>query len=196
MRDQEWDPTATELHALDLAELVLGLLGLDAVHGEAALGVVDEAEVLAGLLDRDDVHETRGVGDVGADLVVDLDEALHHDGLGLTAVGSTVSFPPQFFEGLPPGVAGHVLVEGISQTVADEDDEGQAVAKLVGTSTGFLMSSQRRVEARSRERVRTYGSVGSTQLVQHPRAGRAEALLVLLAIVGVSLEGSIRRIAF
>ena len=100
MRDQEWDPTATELHALDLAELVLGLLGLDAVHGEAALGVVDEAEVLASLVDRDDVHEARGVGDVRADLVVDLDEALHHDGLGLTAGrGSTVSFSSQFSRG-------------------------------------------------------------------------------------------------
>ncbi|KAH6607358.1 hypothetical protein Trco_003671 [Trichoderma cornu-damae] len=57
VRDQEWDSTTAQLHALDLAQLVLGLLGLDPVHGEATLGVVDEAEVLARLLDRDDVHE-------------------------------------------------------------------------------------------------------------------------------------------
>ncbi|KAL8413650.1 hypothetical protein RB594_005060 [Gaeumannomyces avenae] len=61
MRNQEWDSAAAQLDTLDLAELVLGLLGLDAVDGEAALGVVDETEVLAGLLDRDDVHEAGGL---------------------------------------------------------------------------------------------------------------------------------------
>lgn len=86
MRNQEWDATPAELHALDLAELVLGLLVLDAVDGEAALGVVDQAEVLASLLDRDDVHEARRVGGVGADLAVDLDQALHQDSLGLAHV--------------------------------------------------------------------------------------------------------------
>ena len=86
VRNQEWDPALAELHTLDLAELELSLLGLDAVHGEAALGVVDETEVLAGLLDTDDIHETGGVGRVSADLAVDLDQTLHHDRLGLTAV--------------------------------------------------------------------------------------------------------------
>lgn len=86
VRNQEWDAALAELHALDLAELVLGLLGRDAVDGEAALGVVDEAEVLASLLDGDDIHEAGRVGGIGADLVVDLDEALHQDGLGLTGV--------------------------------------------------------------------------------------------------------------
>ena len=41
-----------------LAELVLGLLGGDPVHGEPSLHVVDDAEVLSGLLDLDHVHET------------------------------------------------------------------------------------------------------------------------------------------
>ena len=86
VRNQEWDPALAELNTLDLAELVLSLLGLDAVNGETALGVVDETEVLAGLLDGDDVHETSRVGGVGADLAVDLDETLHHDGLDLTTV--------------------------------------------------------------------------------------------------------------
>lgn len=86
VRNQEWDPALAELNTLDFAELVLGLLSLDAVDGEATLGVVDETEVLAGLLDADDVHETSGVGRVGADLAVDLDQTLHHDRLGLTAV--------------------------------------------------------------------------------------------------------------
>lgn len=137
VRNQEGDSALAKLDTLDLAELVFGLLGSDAVDGEAALGVVDETEVLASLLDGDDVHEAGGVGDVGADLAVDLDEALHHDGLGLTAV------------------------EGVLQPVADEDDEGHAVAELVGTG-------------------RRLGGIGSGQLVQEPVRGRAEALLVLL----------------
>lgn len=138
MRNQEWDTATAQLDALDLAELVLSLLGLDAVDREAALGVVDEAEVLAGLLDADDVHEAGGEGAVGADLAVNLDETLHQDGLGLA------------------------VVQGILEAVADEDDEGQTVASLVGTSRGL-------------------GSVGTGQLVQEPVLGRAKALLVLLS---------------
>lgn len=137
MRNQEWDTATSELDALDLAELVLGLLGLDAVDGEASLGVVDKTEVLASLLDADDVHEASGVGQVGADLAVDLDQTLHQDG---------------------PGLA---VVQGVLEAVADEDDQGQAVASLVGTSGGL-------------------GSVGSGQLVQEPVLGRTKALLVLL----------------
>lgn len=129
MRDQEWDSTTAKLDALDLAELVLGLLALDAVDGEAALGVVDQAEVLASLLDGDDVHETGGVGHVGADLAIDLDQALHEDGLGLA------------------------VVEGILETVADEDDQGHAVAELVRTGRGL-------------------GGIDSGQLVQEPVRGR------------------------
>lgn len=148
VRNQEGDTALAELDALDLAKLVLSLLRGDAVDGEAALGVVNEAEVLAGLLDGDDVHEPSGVGDVGADLAVDLDEALHHDGLGLTAV------------------------EGILQPVADEDDERHAVAKLVGTGrrlgsvgTGQLVQEpvRRRAEA-----LLVLLTVGAVQLVLNP----------------------------
>lgn len=151
MRDQEWDSTTAKLNTLDLAQLVLGLLGLDSVDGESALGVVDEAEVLAGLVDGDDVHEAGGEGDVGADLVVDLDEALHHDGLGLA------------------------VVEGILESVSDEDDQGHAVAELVRTGRGL-------------------GGVGTGQLVKQPVRGGAEALLVLLAmrILGSWISGGRR----
>lgn len=113
MRDQEWDSTTSKLDALDLAQLVLGLLGLDSVDGESTLGIVDEAEVLAGLVDGDDVHEARGVGGVGADLAVNLDQALHQDGLSLA------------------------VVEGILEAVSDEDDQGHAVAELVRTGRGL-----------------------------------------------------------
>lgn len=83
--DDEGDTAGTELHLLDLEELVGGLLGGDAVDDETALNVVEDTEVLAGLLDGDDVLETSGVGGVGADLAVDLDETLGSDGVNLTA---------------------------------------------------------------------------------------------------------------
>jgi hypothetical protein len=86
MRNQEWDAALAQLHPLDLAELVLGLLASDAVHGETALGVVNEAEVLASLLNGDHVHVASRVGGVGADLAIDLDQALHDNGLHLATV--------------------------------------------------------------------------------------------------------------
>jgi hypothetical protein len=113
VRNQVGNCALANLNALDLAELVLCLLVGYPVDGEAALGVVDQAEVLAGLLDRDDVHQAGGEGGVGADLAVDLDEALHEDGVDLTAV------------------------ERILETVAEEDDERQGVAELVRTGGGL-----------------------------------------------------------
>lgn len=109
MRNQVGNSATSELDTLDLAELVLCLLICYPVDGEAALGVVDEAEVLASLLDGDDVHQSRWEGGVGADLAVDLDEALHEDGVDLTRV------------------------ERILEAVAEEDDEGEGVAELVRT---------------------------------------------------------------
>jgi hypothetical protein len=47
--------------------------------------------------------------------------------------------------------------------VTDEDDQGQAVAELVGTGRGL-------------------GRVGAGHLVQQPVRGRAKALLVLLTV--------------
>ena len=113
MRNQVGNAALSELHTLDLAELVLCLLVCYPVDGEAALGVVDEAEVLAGLLDRDDVHQPRGEGGVSADLAVDLDETLHEDRVDLACV------------------------EGILQAVAEEDDQRQRVAELVRTGGGL-----------------------------------------------------------
>jgi hypothetical protein len=109
VRNQVGNAATSELNSLDLAELVLCLLVCDAVDGEAALGVVDEAEVLARLLDGDDVHQSRGKGGVGADLAVDLNEALHEDGVDLARV------------------------ERILEAVAEEDDQRQRVAELVRT---------------------------------------------------------------
>jgi hypothetical protein len=113
VRNQVGNAALANLNTLDLAEFVLCLLVCYPVDGEAALGVVNQAEVLAGLLDRDNVHQAGGEGGVGADLAVDLDEALHKDGVDLTAV------------------------ERILETVAEEDDERQGVAELVRTGGGL-----------------------------------------------------------
>jgi len=104
VRDQEWDAALAQLHSLDLSQLVFCLLGLDSVDGETTLGVVDQTEVLASLLDTDHIHEPGGVGGIGANLAINLDQALHDDRLGLAGV------------------------EGILETVSDEDDEGHAVS--------------------------------------------------------------------
>lgn len=113
MRHKEGDAALAQLDTADLAQLVLGFLAGDSVYGEATLGIVDEAEVLAGLLDADDILEASWVRWVGADLAVNLDEALHDDLLDLAAI------------------------EGVLQSVSDEDDERHAVAKLVGTWRGL-----------------------------------------------------------
>ena len=162
MRHKEGDAALAQLDTADLAQLVFGLLGGDSVYGEAALGVVDEAEVLASLLDANDILEASWVGRVGADLLanttvsvargflaivmwrvvsmylaVDLDKTLHNNLLDLTAI------------------------EGVLQSVADEDDERHAVAQLVGTWRGLWR-------------------VGTGQLVEEPVRWRGQPLLVLL----------------
>jgi hypothetical protein len=63
VRDEEGDTLGTELHLLDLEELVGSLLGGDAVDGESTLDVVEETEVLARLLNGDDVWEVEGGGE-------------------------------------------------------------------------------------------------------------------------------------
>lgn len=107
--DEVWDSLLSELDSSDLAQLVLGLLRGDSVDGESSLGVVDQTEVLAGLLESDDIHEATWEGRVGPDLSVDLDEALHDDSLDF------------------PGV------QGVLETVSQEDNQGKAVSQLVRT---------------------------------------------------------------
>ena len=80
MRNQEWDSALAQLHTLDLGQLVFRLFCCDTVDRKATFGIVDKSEVLASLFDRDDILEARGVGGVGTNFAVDLDEALHHDG--------------------------------------------------------------------------------------------------------------------
>lgn len=86
MRNQIRDPSLSQLHTFDLAQLIFRLFSSNAVDGETALGVVDKSEVLPGFLDGNHIHEPCGKRDIGSDLAVDFDEALHNDGLGFAAV--------------------------------------------------------------------------------------------------------------
>lgn len=155
MRNQVGNSALAKLDALDLAELVLCLLVGNAVHREAALGVVDQTEVLASLLNRDDVHQSRGESGVSADLAVDLDQALHQDGVDLAGV------------------------ERILEAVAEEDDEREGVAELVrtGRCLGGIGTCQLSISSCHAIVCTTRAPTG--QLVQEPVRGRAEALLVL-----------------
>lgn len=142
MRNQEWDAALAQLYSLDLAQLVLCLLFSDAVDGETALGVVDETEVLACLLDGDDVHVAGWVGRIGADLAIDLDQALHDNRLGLAAIEGVLQTIREdmsvwvlLLEDLCVLAAWRVLEYGIP--VANEDDQRHAVAQLVRTWRGL-----------------------------------------------------------
>ena len=86
MRNQEWDSTFSQLHPLDLAQLVFCLFSRNVVYCEATFGVVDEAEVLASFFNGDHIHEASRVGYVGADFAIDLDKALHDNGFRLSRI--------------------------------------------------------------------------------------------------------------
>lgn len=154
MRNQEWNSTLAQLDTPDTAQLVFGLLGGDAVDGEATLGVVDKTEVLASLVDGDHVHEAGRVGDVGADLSIDLDVALHHNALGLA------------------------VVEGILEAVADEDDQGQAVPGLVRAGAEAQLVLHEKLEHLLNSRC--LGRIGTGKFVKQPVRGRTQAVLMLL----------------
>lgn len=122
---------------LDAAQLVLGLVLLDAVEHKASLGIVEETEEVTTLLEGDNVHETGGVVVIGADLAVDLDAALHADLLALLSG------------------------QGVLETFAEDDGNGETFALLVGTLGGL-------------------GGPHTSHFAEVPVAGRIEALEMFL----------------
>jgi len=135
--DDEWNTLLGNADLGDLAQLVACLLGGDAVDGEAALDVIDETEGLVRLVNGDDVHETGGEGGVAADFTVNLDEILLQDGLDL------------------------LTIQGVMQTITQEDDQRQTLALLV-RALGWLRGED------------------TGQFVQHPVGWGIETLQVLL----------------
>ena len=80
------------------------------VEDEASLNIVEHAEVLVGLFDGDDIHEPNWVVSVGADLAIDLDEALHEDLLDF------------------------LLGQGVLQSVTEDEHKRKALTELVRAS--------------------------------------------------------------
>lgn len=164
VRNQEWDSALAELNTLDFAQFVFGLLGLDAVDGETALGVIDEAEVLASLVDGNYVHEAGGVGGVSADFAIDFDETLHEDGVGLPRVEGILQTVIHHQLSAFSRSRYHTLQFGIADSpVANKNDERQAISQLVRTR-------------------RWARSIRTGQFVQEPVRRRTQALLMLLSL--------------
>lgn len=112
MGDNEWDSLGSNLHLANLAKLILGFLIRDAVNNETSLDVIHKTELLTGLFNLNDIHETgREVG-ISANLTIDLNQALHNNAGNLT------------------------LIQGIFQTVTEENDQGKTLTKLVRTWRG------------------------------------------------------------
>jgi len=107
--NEDGDLLGGYVNLVHAAELVRGLLAVDAVEDEAALGVEKKTEAVSRLLEFKDIHETSRVVVVGADLAVDLDATLHADLLAL------------------------LVVKSVLQAVAEDNADGKALTELVGT---------------------------------------------------------------
>ena len=106
--DNVGDTFATDSNSADLEEFVGGFLRGDAVDGKAAFHVIEEPEVFPRFLDRNDIHVAGGVGLIGANLVIDFDEALLDDR------------------------SDFLSSQRILQPVSEENCEGEGFAELVG----------------------------------------------------------------
>lgn len=137
MGDHMVDTLGALLDALDTAELVSGLLLGDLDASESSLGIVKHTEVLLGLVKGDDIHESSRVGVVGANLSINLNQSLNHNGLGL------------------------LVVQGVFETVTQQDDERKALSRLVRTC-GWLWGPD------------------TGKLIKHPVRRRSHTLHVLL----------------
>ena len=107
------DSLASGVDAHHLQKLVIRLLGADSVDSEASLDVVEKAEVISRPLDLDGVHESSRVVHVRSDLSIDLDEPLSHNQSNLASG------------------------QGVLEPVSEEEDEWQALARLVGSGAWF-----------------------------------------------------------
>jgi len=107
--DNVGDALCTKGDFTDFEKLVGSLLGSDAVDSEATLDIIQQTEVFTGFFNGNGVHEASGIGGIGPDFPIDLDQALVDDCNDLTSSQS------------------------ILQPVAEEDRKGKGFTKLVGT---------------------------------------------------------------
>jgi len=97
----------------NLTKLVFLLLVVDPVKDETSLGIEQNTKHVPALLQLQNVHESCGIPRVGTDASVDLDATLHANLLTL------------------------LVGEGVFETVAEDDGDGEAFALFVGTGGGF-----------------------------------------------------------
>jgi hypothetical protein len=107
MGDGNGDLVIGNVNLIDTAELVLGLLTVDAVQDKASFCVEQETEAIATLLELNDVHESGREIVVGSDLSVNLDTPFHTD-LHALLIG-----------------------EGILQPLSEHDANGEALTQFV-----------------------------------------------------------------
>src|SRR5512142_1791339 len=125
MGNNEWYTLGAQLCLADLAQFVGSFFSGDAVNGETTFNIVDQTEVFTGLFDGDDIHETSWVGGVGAYFTIDLNQTLHNNF--------------SYFS----------TVQGVLQTISQENHHGQRFTQFVWTGGGT-------------------GSENTSQFVQHP----------------------------
>jgi hypothetical protein len=139
--DDDGNAAGGGVDVLDAGELDASFGFTDADEGEASLVVVQEAEAFASAGDFDDVLEASGVLGINTRAGIDGDELLAENH------------------------GGFATVEGVLETVAENDGEGHAFTELVRTS------------ARAR-------SEDTGELGKHPVLGGEEALKMTLGTAG------------
>lgn len=95
----------------NLAELELGLLLVDLVSLESTFDIKEDSEVLVSSLNGDDVHVTKRESGVSSELTVDLDETFL----------------------VLDNLSGLLSVEGVAESLLEENIQGDALSKLVRT---------------------------------------------------------------
>lgn len=123
----------------DTAELELGFFGVDLVSLKSTFHVVKDSEELASSFNGDDVHDSKRESGFSSDLAINLDQTF------------------LVFNNL------HCLLTGesVSQSVSEENGQGDALSSLVGSGGGSC-------------------GVNSSEFVQHPVGRSSDSLLVLL----------------
>ncbi len=123
----------------DTAELELGFLGINLVSLKSALHVVKDSEELSSSFNGDHIHDAERESGLSSDLTVNLDQAF------------------LVFNNFHSLLAS----ESVSQSVSEENVQGNAFSSLVGAGGGS-------------------GCVYTAEFVQHPVRRSGDSLLMLL----------------
>ena len=110
MGNKGWDSFITNEVFVDTAKLEFSFLVFDPVNCETTTAIIEKTELFIGFAKFDNIHKTGWVTWVGTDLSIDLNKSVLDNSLNF------------------------VSIEGILQSVTEEDDEWKAFTKFMGTS--------------------------------------------------------------